>query len=984
MKHCMALGLILALACTALGETGEGGGNGPAVTREEVKSVLEGHRASWEEKISAPRPRLYFPGGAEIFAKWKASDGQARKLFNAAVERASQIAAAPVTEYIAPEAQTKLDPNYARQELWQRDVGDNIVALTFASVAEPDPLLDQRLHDQVIAACKYPTWGKVGPNIDLACAHLARAIALAWDWQPDLWTPEDRELIKATIRDRVNTLLRGNYGTVAWSHEYGANHHHVAMAALGLCGLSFYNDIPEAPEWLAASIATLQNTFRYANKDGSSTEGVPYWSYSASYLLQLIEGIRPFVNAEEFYNAEMFRNAAAYRLNASVPGLSGIVPWGDATERDFYGPQHVLYRLAGQYRDGGAQWLAEALPFAPQGPADVPVWTFLWYDPSVAPSPSHSLDHVQETGGVATMRSGWTEGDTLLSIKSGYTNRNHTHLDAGAIALAIGDEWLLTTPGYGEGRHQADFWKIDGKRWDFQSNATESHSTLLVNGRNQRFDMQARAVIPRFTSGLGWAWTDVDMREAYQDVSDIRRSVLHRRGEYFLTWDAVTAAGEAPARVEWLAQAGGAAKADGRTLSISGENGTVTLEVLRPAETGFAPRTPSSPIRDVPPKKLTTYAAAAEGRQVDFLVFGSITRSAAPHQALIATVLPPEEPKENDVSWWRKLFGAEPKAEKPVSASRVAVQGPGWTDTVTYAREPVRIVLDPGSEAMAERAVTRTGANGLDSALLISATSLAVGGIRGDFTQPGDLEIQKVPEGWILKAITPLAGRLALPTGLRMVAEGGSERTGDEPTIPAGMYALAADSASAAKSLAGLRKTAQSTGRYEIAAPTEQAPLAESVRITKQAEDFDREGKGRVEIVEKPGADGGKCVRGFGSTSSRHFLGWSMPVAQAGRYVLAVRYCTAATGARATVLIDGKAVSPSAISAPLPPTGGWSTSQSDWKDHVITGEDGRPLYLDLTEGDQEIVLADPAAALNIDSIELRGAGNAEEQVHGTH
>ena len=169
-------------------------------------------------------------------------------------------------------------------------------------------------------------------------------------------------------------------------------------------------------------------------------------------------------------------------------------------------------------------------------------------------NPPRELDARLVANDMVTTRSGWGAEDYLLSIKAGHTNRNHSHLDAGALALAFGDEWVLVAPGYGKGGGEGAFWdrSKSGRRWNFFSNASESHATLLINGKNQRADENARATVTEFFSTPEWNVTTVDLTEAYRDVSQVERQVVHRRGEYILVFDSVTA--PQPVSVEWLAQ----------------------------------------------------------------------------------------------------------------------------------------------------------------------------------------------------------------------------------------------------------------------------------------------------------------------------------------------------------------------------------------------------------------------------------------------
>ncbi len=598
----------------------------PQIAPAAVQQSLKKHAPAWEEKIEAlGRPRLLLDQAGLEKMRQRFLAAQDSPEVKALVSSASEISARNLPEYISPEeyarrkGKTLFDAN---GQLWMREVGNDIVALTVAAALEQSPKLKEKLHDLVIRACTYPTWGQQAAapeNMDLACAHMARGIALAWDWFPDLWTAEDRALILKVISERAGRLLAGLYGQAYWARAYEDNHNQVDCCALAWCGIAFYNDIPQAPEWLAAARLAYKNIAQAYPKDGSSTEGLPYWSYGMSFILQYIEGTRQVIDSADLYQREFLRNTATFRLNASTSGLEGTLPWGDAPSRDFYGPHHLLRRLASVHGDASAEWLANNIPWAPQGGADVKAFDFLWGG-QVEGKPRLALDYHSWDTDTAVTRSGWGGGDYLLAIRSGFTNRNHSHLDAGALALAFGAEWLLTTPGYGKGSGEPRFWDRTGGRWTYFSNSTESHCTLLINGRNQRHDLNARGTIEKFFSTPDWMYADINLSKAYRGDNLVHREILHRRGSYILVRDTVRSLREEPEKlsVEWLAQLPAEPEVDGDALEVKAESGRLRLTMLSPAEP-FSRRQPTAPNVDVDASAIHTYSVAASGTDLHFL-----------------------------------------------------------------------------------------------------------------------------------------------------------------------------------------------------------------------------------------------------------------------------------------------------------------------------------------------------------------------------
>ncbi|HWA26525.1 MAG TPA: heparinase II/III family protein [Lacunisphaera sp.] len=701
-----------------------------------ARAAAEGPR--WRERLPAERPRLFYrqdelPG---LRARYVNATGQARKWFAEGDKAVREILAAPVAAYRTPEemvtpTRTLYD---ARAELWQREVGNNLVMLSLALLLRDDPTVRAKLHETVLAACAYPQWGiswNGVANRDLAAAHVSRGIALAYDLHPGLWSADEKARIRQVITERVAVLHDSLYhGGPLYS-----NHNHVAASAVGLCGVAFLGEIPAAEEWCAAALLSFDNAFHFLPPDGGSEEGVPYGTYSLTAIMEFIEGTKHVLGSDVYYHQPHLRNYIAYRVHASTPGFAGVFPWGDAPERDYYGPHHILYRLASEYRLGEGNHLASQLPFSPRYEThsgwDMVGWTALWFDPSLSPRPPVELDRFSPNVNVVSSRSGWGGEDYQLALKSGFTNRYHSHLDAGAIAWNSGGEWLLTTPGYGHGSGEKDYWDREGgKRWEYFANATEAETTLLVNGRNQRWDPAARGRIDEFAATAGWCWTGVDLSAAYADTRRVRRDVLHGRGEYALVFDEVLA--DAPVTVEWLAQTPPQAKATTTGLLVPGRAGGLELRAVSPAGLPFAPRAPTKARVDVDSTRLATHALRSEGRAVQFTV-------ALLPEADGATIVDRIE-------------------ETPADGARaVVVHGKGWREEVFLAPPgEAREWKGDGLAAAARLVVARSGAQGVERLLLVGARHVSLPGVSMTFLRATAAEFHRTPGGsWLADFAAP-------------------------------------------------------------------------------------------------------------------------------------------------------------------------------------------------------------------------------------
>jgi hypothetical protein len=515
---------------------------------------------------------------------------------------ADRILSFPLPRYFPPEDWAGRITHFAAlQELWQRPVGDSMVVLALAARLDIGSGYGERLREIVLAACEYPTWGRPsdGDNMDLSCGHLVRGIALAWSWLPELFDSRDREVIFHALKDRTQALLHGLYGQTYWSNRYQENHNHVNVAAMGIAGAAFLGEFPEAEEWLGAAILNFETVAARMNPDGSSAEGLPYWTYSLSYILQFIEALKAIPAVSSLYRAAFLRNALSFRIGSATSDKKSVVQWGDAELVDYYGPHHIFHRLSAEYNDAVGAAFAESLPFSPLADAedwlaeapehylkcpplfrvpagvDVAVWSLLWREKSIPAANSIVNDYHSPDWDMATTRSGWSDTDYVFSLKSGFTNRNHSHLDAGAISCCVGSEWLLPAPGYGNGQHDPEFWDVTGPRWTYFSNATESHATILIDGKNQLFSSEARGFTDCFVSTDRFCWIETDLSEAYEGSPVCRRRLLHVRGDYCLLLDDVEAFDAT--RIEWTVLLPPASEIYPRGASVRGRSGDLHI-----------------------------------------------------------------------------------------------------------------------------------------------------------------------------------------------------------------------------------------------------------------------------------------------------------------------------------------------------------------------------------------------------------------------
>ncbi len=750
----------------------------PVIQRDEVKAYRAAHEPAWREKIRNHESWLFYTDEEwpNVIQRVQELDGQGAHWREVFFEAADTIVDNEIRSF-----EEYYKPDDIKQE-WQREVGDDLCSIAVAAKLSDDPSYREKLRELVLAVCDYPSWGQ--HNNDLAAGHVASGLAVAYDWHKDLFSDEEREQIRQVVSQRVPAILRALLGQMYWQNTYTWNHNQISVAGMGLAGLAFLDEIPEAGDWLAGALLDYERVGKYSSPDGSSCEGLGYWTYGRSFILKFIEGTKGVTDSGNLYELPFLRNAIRFRLASSTPGYHLVLKWADGQGYDFRGPQQILYRLAAEYRDGQGQYLADHLPFPPHhGPtSEAFAWTLLWYDPSVPETPPDFLNYRAPDWEIITSRSGWGEGDYMLSIKAGLNNDAHSHLDAGAIAFIMGQRWMLSTPGYGLGDGRPGFWDRDGGRWKFFSNSSESHSTLLINGKNQRYLPydEAGSQVDTYLASPRTLWAEVDLNNAYDDVTNIRRTVFHRIDKYVLVLDQIDA--EDIFSVEWLAQVDPYAhiRASDGELHVSDAVGSMRLTLLNP-DMPFQERAPKSPYYDLkPPRLIRTYAAEAEGMSVR-----------------LAALLQPT---------FRDADGTPIDAELSDTDGVVHVElsGPDWQDAIWQSDDSRQLGTETVSAQARALAVFDEEDMG-EGLVATGATRIVSPTLQLHSEAPVDAMVTAAPDGSALLTISKnTTVTLQLRPGLRLYRLDG-EPIDTNKAVPGGEYLVAADAAALASTKAWVR-----------------------------------------------------------------------------------------------------------------------------------------------------------------------------------
>jgi hypothetical protein len=485
------------------------------------------------------------------------------------------------------------------EQLYQREVGNAIPNLALTYLLTGDRKYLESARSWMLASAGYPTWG-LGDidGMDLAAGHQLYGLALAYDWLYHDLDGEALATVRACLERRGQRMYERLLNRQVWWHDaYLQNHQWVDMTGLTAAGLALYGEVDGVDGWILLPLEKARVTMESLGQDGASHEGVPYWTYGVEYLLKFMDLARSLLGEDLFKGTAWFEHTASFRLYSMLPRShwtrqSDLITFADGPRYDWYGPDYMLRKLAAEYRDGHAQWLADELRGAGLCNNAATFLNLLWEDPSVAPQPPTDLPsfkHFDDLD-IVYMRSSWDGDESLMAFKCGpfighhalarYSydpGGGHVHPDAGSFLLFGHGDWLIVDDGY--------TWKT-----------TAFQNTALVNGIGQEgeggawFDGSALcaekrgAKILRADHGQEYDYAIGDATDAYKSAAGLNRylrHILYLRPDCWVIVDEFEAA--SPSIFELYFHADFPfQQQDEHAFDVQGKNGALRLTIVAP------------------------------------------------------------------------------------------------------------------------------------------------------------------------------------------------------------------------------------------------------------------------------------------------------------------------------------------------------------------------------------------------------------------
>lgn len=478
-----------------------------------------------------------------------------------------------------------------------RKVNAHVYALSAAYRLTGDPKYAKRLWTDLEAVARFPDWN---PRHFLDCALMTHAVALAYDWMHDAWSPEQRRVLKQQLISKglLEGLLYYDHLLNKKQFDWSAIEHNwnlVCNGNLALGALAIADEEPALAERiLREALARLPKALRHFGPDGAWDEGPGYWAFAMRATIPIVSSLGTALGSDfGLTDLPGFSRAGQFFVSAGGAAAQSF-NYADASPESTRSP--VLFWLANRFDQPLLTELQRAHALSQlQRPNHTPSpLELLWYRP--ASGPATALPTAAHFRGVevATLRSSWANEGWFVGFKAGDNQANHGHLDLGSFVLDYqGVRWIsdLGSQGYNVPGYFSDVGE-GGQRWTYYRTRAEDHNTLVLNsGPREDQVVTAKTTIERFVDQPGNAFGIMDLTAAYGGkATSVKRGIALRalRGRNrVVVQDEITA--EQPLDVYAFAHtlAGVALSADGRQAFLKKDGKTLTARLLSPRQAAF-------------------------------------------------------------------------------------------------------------------------------------------------------------------------------------------------------------------------------------------------------------------------------------------------------------------------------------------------------------------------------------------------------------
>ncbi len=541
-----------------------------------------------ENKTNLPdHPRIMWQADQEAVIKQKLSQNKTLNgLHNIIMEQADNLIATDEVERIK---------TGRRLLAVSRKCLKRVITLSYAYRMTQDEKYLKKAEAEMLAASAFSDWN---PSHFLDVAEMTMALAIGYDWLYNNLSEQSRNTIKKAILNKgLLPSLSGNEEYVWWL-DISHNWNQVCNAGMVYGALAIYEDEPETANRI---IDRAKQTIGLAQEeyepDGAYPEGPTYWSYGTTFNLMLIDAYYSlWPDKNDLVIGDGFLKTGEYVLHAHGPVGSynysdggiyhNFLPamfWFSARTHD----PEILWNqklpIEKIFNDEGSQVLRQSLRFLPLAVLWASrVETFQFTLPTSTSWVGHGSNPV------GFHRTSWDDDALFIGIKGGAPVNNHGHMDVGSFIMdAQGVRWVKDLGAHGYHKLEAqgiDLWNKaqDSQRWQIFRYNNSSHSTLVVNGKDQKVEAKGD-IVKHSGENMDFKYTIVDMTPVYEgQLARATRGIALVDSKYVMVRDEIANV-DSSGQVRWAITTFDSVEiTDNRTAVIRRDGKSMTVRIVQP------------------------------------------------------------------------------------------------------------------------------------------------------------------------------------------------------------------------------------------------------------------------------------------------------------------------------------------------------------------------------------------------------------------
>ncbi len=426
-----------------------------------------------------------------------------------------------------------------------------IPTCALAYLVTEDVRYKDRAWAEIENICSFESWN---PDHFLDVGEYSRAVALAYDWLYNEWTPNQRQIMRNGIMKNAFTpavkQLRNGYGS--WLSQR-SNWVEVGASGIGLAALAIGDeDGYEAlcNEILHRTIADHlpgKGLFMFS-PDGAYSEGIGYWNYALYTLYLLTSAMHTSIDTD--MGLETYPGLEKTGLFPfAVTGPNGMFAFSDSSVDILPGGAPVYLYVGQRYNIPGlsSYRIKNGNKFGLDDEG-IDYRDIIWYDPEFTKLSDvyEGLESDYFASGyepLGSFRTGHTKTSYYFGFKGGNNNGNHDQYDIGSFVIdANGVRWAEEIG--------PESYSTTGEKFHYYRNRAEGNNTMVINpdGRlnDQTPNTDKNAICDYIIKGSndGAAYGVFDLTKAYYaDLTKAHRGfgLINNRTQ-FIIQDEISAA----------------------------------------------------------------------------------------------------------------------------------------------------------------------------------------------------------------------------------------------------------------------------------------------------------------------------------------------------------------------------------------------------------------------------------------------------------